>query len=172
MTDKSIETFVLEDDGVFPNNHDLPLILYREIFSQEKPIDPEKIEETFASNHWIPAWRNGIFPFHHYHSRAHEALGIFSGWVKVKFGGRSGEVVQAVAGDVIVIPAGVSHKNLGQSEDFAVIGAYPVGQTWDMQYGKPEERPQADINIQNVSVPSKDPITGESGILIQKWKNN
>ena len=36
-------------------------------------------EELFHGNGWGNGWRNGIFPFHHYHSTAHEVLGIAAG---------------------------------------------------------------------------------------------
>ena len=64
-------------------------------------------------------------------------------------------------GDVVIIPAGVGHKNLAASADFRVIGAYPRGQAWDICYGKPGERPRADQNIARVALPTADPLFGQ-----------
>jgi uncharacterized protein YjlB len=87
----------------------------------------------------------------------------------VQFGGETGPVIIASAGDVIVIPAGVAHKNLLSSHDFRVVGAYPAGQTWDMKYGKKEERPAADHRISAVALPETDPVKGAGGPLIKLW---
>jgi len=35
---------------------------------------------------------------------------------------------------VIIIPAGVAHKNLGSSAYFRCVGGYPPGQSWDMNF--------------------------------------
>ena len=72
-------------------------------------------------------------------------------------------------GDVIIIPAGVAHKNLGSSGDFRCVGAYPPGQDWDMNYGKAGERPAADENIANVPLPVADPVFGFEGPLMKNW---
>ena len=32
------------------------------------------MERRFEENGWPPAWRDGIYDFHHYHSQGHEAL--------------------------------------------------------------------------------------------------
>ena len=50
------------------------------------------------------AWRNGVFPFHHYHSNAHEALGVYEGEVTVQFGGDGGVTLTARPDDMIVLP--------------------------------------------------------------------
>ena len=72
------------------------------------------------------------------------------------------------AGDIIVIPAGVGHKNL-ESDDLGVVGAYPNGMMWDMNYGKPAERPKADENIAAVPIPKQDPLLGSRDGLIKIW---
>jgi uncharacterized protein YjlB len=69
------------------------------------------------------------------------------------------------AGDVIVIPAGVAHQNLGANNDFGVVGAYPGGRQWDLLRGLPGERPKADQNIAALPIPEKDPIYGVEGPL-------
>ena len=159
------DTFLFEDDGTYPNNSELPLILLHQVFKAEPDVPPATIEKTFLDNGWVNSWRNGLFSFHHYHSTAHEALGIYSGWVKAQFGGPEGEAVTAKAGDVMIVPAGVSHKNLDQSPDFRVVGAYPRGQMVDMNDGKPGERPRADQNIKNVPLPASDPVYGKKGFF-------
>lgn len=87
----------------------------------------------------------------------------------MQLGGEHGVTHEVQAGDVIVIPAGVAHKNLSSSRDFGVVGAYPEGQKMDMNYGKPAERPKADQNIARVALPKMDPVFAESGPLIEKW---
>jgi len=89
-------------------------------------------EELFDRNRWPAAWRNGVYPFHHFHSNAHEALGVYSGEVTVQFGGDDGIVVTARPGDVIVLPAGTGHKRLAWKGALGIVGAYPAGQHPDM----------------------------------------
>jgi len=113
---------------------------------------------------------NGIFPSHHYHSTAHEVLVVYGGSARVQFGGEAGIVASVTAGDVVIIPAGVGHKNLGATADFRVIGAYPRGQTWDICYGRAGERPRADENIARVPLPSADPVLGREGPLFAYWR--
>src|SRR5581483_10867523 len=115
------------------------------------------------------SWRDGIYTYHHYHSTAHEVLGVFNGSATVQFGGEHGLKQKVNAGDVIIIPAGVAHKNLGASSAFGVVGAYPRGQTWDMNYGRAEERPRADENIVHVALPKRDPVYGSGGPLTEHW---
>ena len=69
----------------------------------------------------------------------------------------------------MVIPAGVAHKKLKASGDFRVVGAYPAGQSPDMCYGRDEERPRADENIDRVPKPDADPVLGGSGPLQSLW---
>src|SRR4051812_38674128 len=95
-------TFSFTDDGAIPNSR-LPLLVYRDAV----PADPALIERIFAANRWPPAWRNGVYEFHHFHSVAHEVLGVARGEVSVLFGGPGGQVLTVKAGDVVVIPAGV-----------------------------------------------------------------
>jgi len=70
-----------------------------------------------------------------------------------------------------VIPAGVAHKNLGNEKDVIVIGGYPGGKDYDMNYGKPEERPAADNNIKKLPVPSTDPLLGKANGVPKIWKS-
>jgi hypothetical protein len=68
-------------------------------------------------------------------------------------------------GDVVTIPAGVAHKNLGSTGDFGVVGAYSQGLNPDMHYGRPGEKPRSDSNIRRVALPKADPILGVDGKL-------
>jgi uncharacterized protein YjlB len=169
MAKPKIQTFIVLDDGLFPNNDTLSLILIQQAFDPTTKNLVGTIEETFHGNAWRGSWRNGIFTFHHYHSTAHEVLGLYSGQVKAQFGGPDGQAVTAKTGDVIIIPAGVAHKNLDQSPDFRCVGAYPAEQSPDMQYGKPGERPSADQNIRSVLLPKTDPVFGKNGPLLEIW---
>ena len=160
---------LLTDDGTFPNNGKLPLMLYRNAIDISSSNPAGAVERIFQNNGWGNSWRDGIYPYHHYHSTAHEVLGVYSGSASVQLGGPNGPVFEVQAGDVIIIPAGVGHKNMGSSSDFRCVGAYPPGQAWDMNYGKPGERPRADQNISKVPLPNTDPVYGSTGPLIKSW---
>jgi uncharacterized protein YjlB len=166
-----VVTHTLTDDGVFPNNATLPLLVYRDAVRLSRH-DPAALFETmFAAHQWGSSWRNGIYGFHHYHSTAHEVLGVFRGYATVQFGGEQGVILAVRSGDVVIIPTGVAHKNLGASRDFGVVGAYPDGQRWDVCYGKPGERPRADQNIARVPIPPADPVYGLHGPLVTYWSH-
>lgn len=171
MVNQSLEIIVkvLTDDGTFPNNERLPLLVYKNAISIPDQNPARAIERIFHDNRWGGSWRNGIYSYHHYHSTAHEVLGIYSGIVNVQLGGPKGLTIIGEPGDVVIIPAGVAHNNLGSSSDFKCVGAYPPGQSWDMNYGKAEERPQADQNIAKVPLPGTDPVFGKDGPLVKKW---
>jgi len=159
----------LEDDGIFPNNPSHPLVLYKKAIKLRNGNGANIIEEIFHDNKWGGYWRNGVYPFHHYHSTAHEVLGVYKGNARVQFGGDNGPILAVETGDVVIIPAGVAHKNINSSSDFRVVGAYPTGQSWDMNYGKEGERPAADRNIAGVPDPRTDPVFGKEGPLLDLW---
>ena len=156
-----------EDDGAFPNSR-LPLLIYRGALTTAD-ASPDAMEALFAAGGWPPAWRSSIFTYHHYHSTAHEALGVASGEARLLLGGPAGREFEVMAGDVIVIPAGVAHRRLASSPGFLVVGAYPPGQNWDLLRGEPGERPQADRNIARVPLPATDPVAGTAGPPVTEW---
>jgi len=162
---------IVKDNKMFPNNKYLPAIILPDAFPASPKVDPVEIERAFYRNKWEQSWRNGLFSFHHYHSRAHEVLGVYSGWVRILLGGPEGIEITASAGDVLILPAGVSHKNLDQAADFYVLGAYPRGQIADMKYGKEGERPEADYVISSVPLPEYDPVYGKTGPLMMCWNH-
>jgi uncharacterized protein YjlB len=161
------EVLSFKDDGHIPNNR-LPLLLYRDVLPAG--IKADDLQKQFAKNHWTNSWDNGIYSFHHYHSTSHEVLGIYKGNAQLQLGGEKGKKISVKAGDVIVIPAGVGHKNLGSSDDFGVVGAYPDGRTWDVLKGEPGERPSADKNIAALPIPDFDPLLGKSDGLRKMWQ--
>ncbi|WP_083808782.1 cupin domain-containing protein [Pedosphaera parvula] len=165
-------SFNLKDDGSIPNNPKLPLLIYHQAIDLAERRDPASIfERLFAAHDWEGSWRNGIYTFHHYHSTTHEVLGIYNGSATVRFGGENGITQKLRYGDVVIIPAGVAHKNLGSSANLGVVGAYPGGQPWDMNYGRKGERPQADHNIAHAPFPEADPIYSHEGPIFQYWNS-
>ncbi len=172
LSKPNIGAHPLEEHDSFPNNARIPLLLYQGV-AQLPSDDPAHIfEDLFRHNGWHGVWRDGIYGYHHYHSTAHEVLGVYSGTATVQLGGPNGITVSLQPGDVVIIPAGVAHKNLGSSPDFGVVGAYPAGQEWDMQYGRSGERPHTDEHIARVPVPSTDPVYGPGGPLTEYWSRS
>jgi uncharacterized protein YjlB len=160
---------LLKDDGTFPNNDRLPVLIYKHAVDPKEDEDPEAFETLFEKNNWSNSWRNGIFDYHHYHSTTHEVLGVYAGTAEVQLGGENGFRATLEKGDVIIIPGGVAHKNLTSGSNFACVGAYPDGRDYDMNYGKPEEREKAFQKILLIPLPATDPVFGKQGKLFEYW---
>jgi uncharacterized protein YjlB len=153
-------------DGWVPNNQRLPALLYRAAIP--KAADQAlACEAMFDRNGWPPQWRDGIYPFHHYHSTAHEVLGIARGNGRVLLGGPNGTAVEIGAGDCVLLPAGTGHCRLAASADFLVVGAYPPGQAWDLRR---DALSAAELSaMARVPFPDTDPVMGRSGGLLDFW---
>lgn len=165
----TIEEHLFEDDGRVPNNPVLPLVVYRGVLATGSGA-ATRCEALFAGNGWSGGWRNGIYAHHHYHSTAHEVLGIAAGSARVRLGGEAGKIVELRAGDVVVIPAGVAHKSEGASPDLVVVGAYPGGHGPDMRTPGARERERVLANIAEVPLPDCDPVCGKPGPLLDRWR--
>ena len=162
-------TFVFEDDGLVPNSP-LPLLLYKRAIEVDS-ADPEReIEQLFSANGWGDMWRNGIYDYPHYHSTAHEALGVAKGHARVRFGGEAGSEFEISAGDVAILPAGTGHQCLSASCDLSVVGAYPPGQDMAIMRPTPDNRARALKAIPKVKLPKADPVMGEDGPLARLWR--
>jgi len=95
----------LDEAGAIPNSG-LPVLLYTAVDGVRTARD---CAELFAGNGWLGAWVDGIYAFHHFHSTAHEVLGIVAGSASVVLGGPRGRRFDVTRGDVLVLPAGTGH---------------------------------------------------------------
>ena len=168
--DHVLELYNIKDNGIFPNNNNLPVIVYKRVLELPALFASNAVRKLFKKNDWKNDWKSGVFECHHYHSITHEALGVCKGATTLLLGGDSGIKLQVEKGDVIIIPAGVAHKNLGKENQITCIGAYPGGSDYDMNYGRLGERPKTDENITRVPLPAKDPVFGTKGGITLYWK--
>ena len=159
------------DDGLVPNNPRLPFLFYKGAVTA-RPCEhaAQAIEALFTRNGWPAAWRNGIYPYSHYHATCHEALGIAAGRARVRFGGGNGLIVVLEPGDLAVLPAGTGHQALEASEDLLVIGAYPEGAGYDLRRGTAREHAGAAELVAKVPVPALDPALGRDGGVAVLWR--
>jgi len=166
-------TFLFADDGAVPNNPALPALIYEGALDLAKSMAPAaEIEDLFRANGWGHGmWRDGIYPFVHYHAMIHEALGIAQGSARVQLGGHRGETFEFRPGDIAVLPAGTGHQRLIGSDDLLVIGAYPPEGTYNLCRGdNPADRDRSLSTIPKVPVPASDPVLGKDGGLTMLWR--
>lgn len=154
----------------FPEATSLPLLVYRSALPPLGAASADGCERLFARHGWPGAWHNGIYGFHHFHATTPEVLGIVAGRATVRFGGPDGASVTVAAGDVVVVPAGVSHCKEASSADLLVIGAYPGGRNPDMARGTPADHIKAPYRIAAVPLPDADPVFGAEGPLLRHWR--
>src|SRR4051812_40962438 len=103
--------YILKDNGVFPNSA-LPVLHYKQILNLPVIFPAAAIRALFKKNGWTNNWKKGIYTYHHYHSITHEVLGVVKGKTILQLGGDDGIKIVIEKGDVVVVPAGVAHKNL------------------------------------------------------------
>jgi uncharacterized protein YjlB len=153
------ETLLLPPDEMMPNSP-LPVVIYRKVESEEEPA--RGFEALVQSNGWRGIWRNGVYDFDHFHSNAHEVLGVARGSARLQLGGKAGQPVEIKAGDVLVLPAGTGHRRIRASADFTIIGAYPPGQEhYDICRSR---SPELELRISKVARPATDPVRGGDGV--------
>ncbi|CAG9952727.1 unnamed protein product [Clonostachys rosea f. rosea IK726] len=208
---------------LFPTDHvpnsPRPLLHYKNVLAM-KPgkthCDPGEVWDMFTNNEWRVAWifRYGQTQLSHFHSEAHECMAVLSGTASIRFGvadlsedldqntygsawEAGGVTLEAEAGDVFVIPAGVAHKTHNckpeaefrlmspgnahgiEADDpkstlsaldltgYTMMGAYNGGD-WDfVRKGGMFEKSWA------VPKPKFDPVFGDSGQgLAKTWTGN
>ncbi|KAH8169952.1 cupin domain-containing protein [Sarocladium implicatum] len=149
-----------------------PLIIYHSAFLQ--PMSFSVIESHLRSiAAVVPQWRYGMYTRNHFHSSTHEVLCVSAGRARIRFGGDDNEEkVDAVVeqGDVMVVPAGVSHcllEDVGREDMFQMVGSYPPGCEWDMCYGHPDEQTKVE-GIKDLPWFTKDPIYGDEGPVLDQ----
>lgn len=160
----------LSPNGAIPNHPRWPLLVYPGALVLDGGDAAAAFEALFERNGWPAAWRNGVHGFHHFHSTAHEALGVYSGEVTVCFGGDGGIVITARPGDVVVLPAGTGHKRLATRGRLGVVGAYPEGQRADTCLPLTADARRIAQAIARVPLPARDPVHGAAGPLFEHWR--
>lgn len=166
-----VSAHLLAPSGEIPNHPRWPLLVYAGAVELDGPDPAVAFERLFTRNGWPAAWRDGVHGFHHYHSTAHEALGVYSGEVTVLFGGDDGIEITARPGDVIVLPAGTGHKRLASRGALGIVGAYPAAQHPDTCTPVTHSARRGAEAIARVPLPAGDPVLGAGGPLFEHWRH-
>lgn len=166
-----VQTIYLSENKPYPNN-ELPVLFYQNILEDilGKDYTTEGVLRLFENNGYVNGWVGGIMNRHHFHSTAHEVLACTRGEVTVILGGENGEITPIRKGDVVLLPAGTSHKKVDASENFEIVGAYPTnGSDYDFQYGDANDYQAIKDRIREVELPQTDPVTGSPGAVQDNW---
>lgn len=128
-----VKKYFLPPTALIPNSP-RPLLHYPGFFKAGPDFDACKAYDEFTKNGWQVQWifRYGSTQKSHYHSQVHECMTVLTGSATIRFGvadtdadmeenthgsgkENGGVEVEAHAGDVFVIPAGVAHKTFDTS---------------------------------------------------------
>ena len=156
------ETYASIPNDTVPNNR-LPLLVHRNAVPGG---GVDAVISLFRKNGWSNNWSNpGVYTYPHFHSTTHECLGCASGWMEFSLSvGEGGwSKVRVSAGDVIILPAGISHEDVGHSDDNMMCGGYPDGRDWDnvqQAYLSRADYVAAAKRIMALPIPTRDPVTG------------
>ncbi|MVA27286.1 cupin domain-containing protein (plasmid) [Agrobacterium vitis] len=161
----NVEKVIFQQSEWVPNNQRLPVLIYQAALTE---AGSSGFEAAFSGNGWTGIWRDGVFDYHHYHTGAHEVLGVGSGSATLLLGGPDGREFKVSKGDCLILPAGTGHRNLGSSPDFQVVGAYPKDQHADIQTLAATAEMQEKIS--SLPVPDMDALYGSTGGLVEIWR--
>lgn len=155
VQEPQVHHLFMENDGVFPNNPNHPLLLFRGVCESE-----QQGRKLLVERGWTSPWVWGVFTYHHYHSNAWEVLICIKGSAEIQLGGPTlGPVVTVSKGDVILIPPGFAHKQLSDRDGFALLGSYPnETPIADTIRGAPSEEQMRNIQ-ESCFVPTQEPVT-------------
>ncbi|KAL2863192.1 cupin domain-containing protein [Aspergillus lucknowensis] len=168
------EIYFCEPTRYVPNSQ-LPVLVYRDVLS--KPYDEETIQTQLEGNRWLKGGIWGAIPRHHFHPNTHECYAVFQGSSTLLIGAGplddidKGQTIHVKVGDVIILPAGVSHCSKDFEGDYRYMGVYPEGAPkWKNEYCKDESRYQSiKEEAGAVPVPEWDPVGGYHGPLWTLW---
>jgi uncharacterized protein YjlB len=147
-----------------PNSR-LPVLLFRNIVPHSKLGKADVFRRAFKKNGWVGIWTDTVYDYTHFHSNAHEVLGIAEGKVTLRLGGETGRLVRLKAGDMLLLPAGVGHRRVSDDDGLKVVGAYPRGQShFDIK--------RTGRVVPRVALPKTDPFNGEDGPLTHLWTDD
>jgi uncharacterized protein YjlB len=160
------ELLTLEPDPKMPNSQ-VPVLIYRGTANGDGLEG--LFRQVFSANGWAGLWTGAIFGYDHFHSNAHEVVGVVSGEAILGLGGATGQRVTVGEGDVVILPAGTGHRRVRGSSDFMVIGAFPVGQEEHDIYTDLHSCADYRARIEAIPIPP-DPAYGETGALAAAWR--
>lgn len=212
-----VRQYHLQPTKRIPNSH-YPLLHYKGVLADKANCEAGKAYDLFTNNGWKVNWifRYGDTQMSHYHSRSHECMAVLTGNATIRFGAadtsndmqantygadfeKGGVELQAEAGDVFLIPAGVAHKTHRTSpqapfvllspghakgieaedprkalqelelDGFTMLGAYPVGADWDFIESCTDRKDWE--RTWAIPKPDLDPVLGNSSAGIAGlWK--
>ena len=157
--------------GSVPNHPRWPLLVYPGVVALAGADPARAFEELFDRNDWPAAWRNGIYPFHHFHCDAHEALGVYSGEVTAQFGGDDGHRDHRAARrrDRAACGHGAQEALVARhAGDRRRLSGRPAVPTCARRSSSNLKRQAA--AIARVPLPQRDPVYGADGPLFSHWK--
>lgn len=170
LKDLKVIKHQIPSHGLTPNTsiQHKPLLIYKSAFPSNTTAS--QIESHVRSIGVVdPQWRYTMYSTSHFHSTAHEVLGIASGRARLCFGHEDNpRAVEEILhkGDVVVLPAGVAHRLLEDLEGgFEMVGCYPKGYGWDMCYGKGGEEGKV-AKIKDLPWFGRDPVYGDQGPVL------
>ncbi|KAI0006377.1 hypothetical protein F4779DRAFT_596625 [Xylariaceae sp. FL0662B] len=156
-------------------NSKKPVLVYRQVLPE--PHDEETAKELLERNKWLKGGAWGAYSKPHFHPNTHECYAVLKGSSTLLLGVGPlededlGTLIHVDSGDVIILPAGVSHCSKESQEGYRYIGVYPKGSPhWRSEYCKDQEK--CDVlneEAESVAVPQWDPVRGYKGPLHQLW---
>lgn len=202
-----VKSYFLTPTALIPNSS-YPLLHYPGLLAEKADCNAAQVHDLFAQNGWDTQWiyRYGPTQTSHYHSQAHECMAVLTGSATIRFGvadlndntepesahENGGVELHAQAGDVFVIPAGISHKTFNTSpatsfklltpgdghhiasgdprtalasielSGFTMVGAYPKGSAWDSCSGGEHAQEADREKVWAMARPKNDPVLGNA----------